>query len=311
MAEHGEAGRQTSGLRREAMNKGELLRDRAVKGATASGGDPISRRGFLKAGALCLGGLISPLAGCGGQTAERGGGKTAVQEPQVLGGSGAEGERVEVRVGGGTVSGVLDAAEGATTAVLMVGGMSGGVEGPSGIYPRLAERLANSGLTALRLDYRDSGDLLTCTDDAMAALGALGRGGVRKAIVVGWSFGGAVAIRAGVGSKLVVGVATVSSQTQGTEDVGKLSPEKSLLLIHGTQDTTVPPSLARYLYREAGEPKELVFYEGDGHAIEIHTKEMLDKIYTWSTKLLAKGAPGDVRRRRSSRSSEVGSSDTG
>jgi fermentation-respiration switch protein FrsA (DUF1100 family) len=97
-----------------------------------------------------------------------------------------------------------------------------------------------------------------------------------------------------VASELVVGVATVASATQGTEDIGKLSPEKSLLLIHGTQDTSVVPSLARYLYRKAGEPKELVFYEGDGHDIEIHTKVMLRKIYTWSTKVLSNSASGDL-----------------
>lgn len=256
-------------------------------------GGEVSRRGLLKAGgALCVVGLVPALVGCAAPTAKRGAGKTTDREPQALGGSRAVGEKVEVRVGDGAAPGILDAAEGATGAVLMVGGMAGGVEGPSGVYPRLVERLRAAGISALRLDYREPGDLPSCTDDALAALAALGRGGVRRAVVVGWSFGGAVAIRAGVASKLVVGVAAVSSQTQGTEDVGKLAPEKSLLLIQGTEDTTVVPSLARYLYREAGEPKELVFYKGDGHGIEIHSKQMLEKIYAWSTKLLSDGAPG-------------------
>jgi alpha/beta superfamily hydrolase len=253
----------------------------------------------LQTGALCLVGLVSPLTGCGGRTPERGGGqkKTAVREPQSLGASGADGEKVEVRVDGGAAPGVLDAAQGATAAVVMVGGMAGGIEGPSGIYPKLAKLFRDNGITALRLDYREPGDLSSCTDDLLVAVGALGRGGAKKVVFVGWSFGGAVAIRAGVASELVVGVATLASATQGTEDVGKLSPEKSLLLIHGTQDTSVVPSLARYLYRKAGEPKELVFYEGDGHDIEIHTELMLRKIYTWSTKLFANSASGDLGRR--------------
>ncbi len=50
-------------------------------------------------------------------------------------------------------------------------------------------------------------------------------------------------------------------------------------------------------FEEAGEPKELVFYEGDGHDIGSHTKEMLEEIYTWSTKLLANSASGDLSRR--------------
>jgi alpha/beta superfamily hydrolase len=260
-------------------------------------GSPMSRRGLLQTGALCLVGLVSP-AGCGGQTPERGGGqKSAVREPQALGASGAEGEKVEVRVDGGAAPGVLDAAQGATAAVVMVGGMAGGIEGPSGIYPKLAKRFRDNGITTLRLDYREPGDLSSCTDDLLAAVGALGRGGTKKVVLIGWSFGGAVAIGAGVASELVVGVATVASATQGTEDIGKLSPEKSLLLIHGTRDTSVVPSLARYLYRKAGEPKELVFYEGDGHDIEIHTEVMLRKIYTWSTKLLANSASGALGRR--------------
>lgn len=258
-------------------------------------GGTVSRRGFFKAGAaLCFFGLASPLvASCGGQTTDRGGDKkAAAPEPQVLGRPGATGEEVEVRVGGGTARGILDAAEGATAAVLLVGGMAGGVRGPSGVYPKLAERFGSSGISALRLDYREPGDLVSCTEDALAALKALGCGGTEKAVVVGWSFGGAIAIRAGVASGLVAGVATVSSQTGGTENVGKLSPEKGLLLIHGTGDTSVVPSLARYLYREAGQPKELVLYEGDGHGIEVHTEEMLEKIHAWSTKVLSDGGSG-------------------
>ena len=154
-------------------------------------GSPMSRRGFLQTGALCLVGLVSPLARCGGQTPGRGGGqKSAVREPQqALGASGAEGEKVGVRVDGGTAPGVLDAAQGATAAVVMVGGMAGGIEGPSGIYPKLAERFRDNGITALRLDYREPGDLSSCTDDLLAAVGALGRGGAKKVILVGWTFG--------------------------------------------------------------------------------------------------------------------------
>lgn len=205
----------------------------------------LSRRGLLRAcaAALCLTGLPALLAGCAKPKAGRGDGDgPTTHEPQALGGSRAVGEKVEVRVGGGATVGVLDAAEGATGAVLMVGGMAGGLAGPSGVYPKLAGRFRKSAVTALRLDYREPGDLISCTEDVLAALGALGRGGTKEAVIVGWSFGGAVAIRAGVESDLVAGVATVSSQTGGTEEVKKLAPEKGLLLIHGTNDTTVVPA---------------------------------------------------------------------
>ena len=274
----------------------------------------VSRRSLLRAcaAALCLTGLPALLAGCAKPKAGRGGGDgPTAREPQAHGGSRAVGEKVEVRVGAGATVGVLDAAEGATGAVLMVGGMAGGLGGPSGVYPKLAGRSRKSGITALRLDYREPGDLISCTEDVLAALGALGRGSTKEAVIVGWSFGGAVAIRAGGESDLVAGVATVSSQTGGTEEVKKLAPEKSLLLIHGTNDTTVVPSLARYLYRNAAEPKELVFYEGDGHSIEIHTEAMMQKIYAFATKLLSDGASRDARRRQIPRSSEHTLGDTG
>ena len=104
-------------------------------------------------------------------------------------------------------------------------------------------------------------------------------------ILVGWSFGGAVVISAGAASGVVVGVATVASQTYGAGAVGELSP-KSLLLIHGTADDVLPYGLSQYLYASAGEPKELVLYPDDNHGIERHRSEMLKKIHGWSRDLL-------------------------
>jgi len=98
----------------------------------------LSRRGLLRAcaAALCLTGLPALLAGCAKPKAGRGDGDgPTTHEPQALGGSRAVGEKVEVRVGGGATVGVLDAAEGATGAVLMVGGMAGGSRAHPGSTP--------------------------------------------------------------------------------------------------------------------------------------------------------------------------------
>jgi dienelactone hydrolase len=102
---------------------------------------------------------------------------------------------------------------------------------------------------------------------------------------VGWSFGGAVVIRAGVREAAVVGVVTVASQTYGTEEVGLLAP-KSLLLLHGTADRTLPDRCSRDLYARAGEPKELALYPGDNHGLDGHRGEMLEKLQSWSARLL-------------------------
>ena len=182
----------------------------------------------------------------------------------------AAGRKVEIETARGAVRGILHAADGTRAAAVLVSGAGGGVAGPSGVYGDLAGRLRADGVTALCLDYRKPNDLPQCTHDLLAALDALGRGGIERAVLVGWSFGGAVVISAGASSERVVGVATVASQTYGTEEVGDLSPEKSLLLIHGTADRTLPAQLSRHLYDRAGELTELSLYPCDVHGIERH-----------------------------------------
>ena len=185
----------------------------------------------------------------------------------------------------GTVRGILHPAESARGAIVMVGGAGGGVNGPAGIYEELATRLQREGIAALRLDYRHPNDLDDCAHDVLVAIDFLRHEGVDRMVLLGWSFGGAVVITAGAVSSLVVGVATVASQTYGANAVAYLSP-KSLLLLHGTADTTLPDSCSRQLYAEAGEPKKLVLYPGDNHGITHHAADMLDTLYRWSLELL-------------------------
>ena len=245
-------------------------------------GEAMSRRSFLKAGAAWLVGVVlQGVAGCAGRGED--------PEGEISAGAGrhdAAVREVEIRTARGAVRGILHAAEGALGAAVLVSGAGGGVAGPSGVYRDLAELLRSDGVTALRLDYRKPNDLPECTYDVLAALDALARGGAQRAVLVGWSFGGAVVITAGAASERVVGVATVASQTYGTGAVGELSPEKSLLLIHGTADRTLPPELSRQLYARAGEPKELVLYQDDGHGVVRHRQEMLEKLHAWSRHLL-------------------------
>ena len=198
---------------------------------------------------------------------------------------------IEIATSGGPVRGVLHAVEGARAAILMVSGAGGGVTGPANVYEPLANRLQPDGVTGLRLDYRQPNQLEDCVQDVFAAIDELERRGVERVVLVGWSFGGAVGISAGAASDAVGGVATVASQTYGTDAVDELSP-KSLLLIHGTADTVLPHSLSQQLYAQAGEPKELVLYEGDGHGIDQHGSEMLEKLYGWSKALLLAATEG-------------------
>lgn len=176
----------------------------------------------------------------------------------------------------------------------MVGGAGGGTHGPSAVYPDLSARLAGAGVAALQLDYRRPNHLAECVQDTLGAVEMLADRGISRIALIGWSFGGAVVITAGARSDAVVGVATVASQTYGTDAVSHLAP-KRLLLIHGTSDSVLPDTCSRSLYALAGEPKELVLYQGDGHGIERHRQDLLDKLYSWCVATLD-AAPASLGR---------------
>ena len=239
----------------------------------------MSRRAFLVLGGVGFAGAVFfSVAGCGGE-GEESSGVTMTSESE-----NAEDSRqtAEISTPRGTVRGVLYPVEGARAAMVMVGGAGGDTTGPAGIYDELATRLQTGGVEALRLEYRIPNQLDECVYDLLAGIEALGQRGGERVVLVGWSFGGAVVISAGAANDAVVGDATVASQTYGAEAVGELSPEKSLLLIHGTADRVLPYEISERLYAQAGEPKELVLYPDDGHGVERHRLEMLEKLHEWS-----------------------------
>ena len=240
-------------------------------------------------GGAGLAGTIMPgIAGCGGREegrAEKAGSEQ--EEPESLQG---EGETLEIPTGRGTVRGILYPTKGMRGAVVMVGGAGGDITGPSGVYEELAVRLQTEDVTALRLEYRMPNELEDCVYDLLAGVRELGKRGIERIVLIGWSFGGAVVVSAGAASDLVAGVATVAGQSYGAEAVGELSPEKSLLLIHGTVDGVLPYEISQNLYARAGEPKELVLYPDDNHGMQGHRSEMLEKLHEYSGSLLLDGS---------------------
>ena len=203
---------------------------------------------------------------------------------------------VAIPTAGGMVAALLAGARRSSAATILCGGAGGGLLGPSGVYADLAELLPAVDITTLRLDYRHPNALQDCVDDVLAAIAHLQGRGVRRVVLVGWSFGGAVVINGGAQSPAVVGVATVASQTYGTAAVSRLSPHCRLLLIHGTHDRVLPDLCSRQLYERAGEPRELVLYQGDGHGLEGHRAELIERLYTFCTALLIppSGEPPDA-----------------
>jgi fermentation-respiration switch protein FrsA (DUF1100 family) len=160
-------------------------------------------------------------------------------------------------------------------AVIWVGGAGGGLEGPAeGLYPRLAVNLTKDQIASLRMDYREPGDLMSCTLDTLLAIKYMSLLQKRRIVLVGHSFGGAVVINAGVAAT-VVGVVALSSQTTGTELVEHLSP-RPLLLMHGTDDEVLPDTCSHDIYLRAHQPKKILVYEGCGHVL-FECKSEVDK----------------------------------
>jgi dienelactone hydrolase len=201
---------------------------------------------------------------------------------------------VEIYTPEGVITGLLHKAEGARGAMVMAGDAGGGLEGPAGLYGPLAEQLQKAGIMALRIDYREPNDLRESIYDVLAGIEAVRQQGAERVALLGWSFGGAVVITAGVASDLVVGVATIACQNFGAEMAPDLSP-KSLLILHGTGDLEMPDQYSRDMYARAREPKELVLYSGGDHDLARHTRLALDRLYAWSKSLLLVSARASGR----------------
>lgn len=176
----------------------------------------------------------------------------------------------------GDITGVLHPAAGNTGVVLF-----GGLDGPAnGVYNRLSPELVTRGVSAFRLQFRQRGELGESVGDMLAALSFLQGIGADRVAAVGASFGGAVAIRAGILSPLVTAVAALASQTYGAQDVERLAP-KPILIMHGAEDSVLGPHNAQNIYNWAHEPKELVLYPGADHDLRVCSEPLHDKLLEW------------------------------
>jgi fermentation-respiration switch protein FrsA (DUF1100 family) len=95
--------------------------------------------------------------------------------------------------------------------------------------------------------------------------------------LVGWSFGGAVVITAAAVHEDVKAVATVATQSAGTDGAEHLG-DKPILLLHGTGDKTLSPACSEEVYGMVRGPKELKIYEGANHGLDQVRDEMLEKL---------------------------------
>src|SRR5947207_2281585 len=112
----------------------------------------------------------------------------ALQESRVA----ADVAVLEVVTAGGIITCLRHGADASLT-TLFVGGALGGLSGPAGgLYHRLASELGG-----VRIHYRHPGHMEDCLMDVLLVEHLLRRRGVEQVVLVGHSFGGAVAVGAG------------------------------------------------------------------------------------------------------------------
>src|SRR4051795_11552673 len=152
-------------------------------------------------------------------------------------------------------------------AVVACGGAMGGLLGPaSGLYQRLGEQLPALGIGVVRLSYRQPNDIPKCTLDLAAGVQLAVGHGAKRVVTMGHSFGGAIAVRVGVGlPDLVAGVVTFATQSAGCEIAAGLCP-RPFLLFHGDRDEILPLD-ASAVVREIAGCGELVVLPNDGHLL--------------------------------------------
>ncbi len=207
----------------------------------------------------------------------------------------AAGGAMEVNTRRGPVSAIFTPVMGTLHAVVMIGEGRQPQDGPMGAFRKLSEDLQEAGVLSLRLAMRDPTNLVNSVADVMGTLDVLERHGIKVAGLVGWGFGAAVAINAALERDLVQGVVAIALPTADTEGIDELSP-CALLVLHGAEDIVTPLPAARDRFNAAGEPKELVIFPGDGHALEGHRVEIVEKIVDWYQTTCAGDVP--VTRRR-------------
>jgi pimeloyl-ACP methyl ester carboxylesterase len=168
----------------------------------------------------------------------------------------------------------------AESVVLMSGGGMGGLLGPSGgLYHDLGTRFAAEGIGTIRVGYRRANDLGRCVHDVAAAADLASRAGARRFVTVGHSFGGAVAIQAGIVlGEHSRGVVTLATQSAGCEDAAALTAP--LLLLHGDRDEILPPDASAVVHALVGHG-DLVILPGTGHLLSEYHDELRARLGAW------------------------------
>jgi len=200
----------------------------------------------------------------------------AVQEKAV----GDDVDHVELYTLEGLVTLLWHGPRDAHDVVLMSGGAMGGLLGPAeGLYHDLGVAFSTLGIGTIRVGYRRPNDLDRCVMDVVAAADIAGRVGARRFVTVGHSFGGAVAINAGIAlGRHAAGVVTLATQSAGCEHADLLTCP--LLLMHGETDELLPPMASEMVRMIVGHG-ELDLLPGTGHLLKEAGAILRSRVGDW------------------------------
>ncbi len=165
--------------------------------------------------------------------------------------------------------------------LITCGGGMGGLLGPAnGLYHELGERLwAEHGIATIRVGYRSPNHLPRCVHDVAASADLAARSGATRYVIMGHSFGGAVALQAGIVlADHCAGVATLATQSAGCEGAAMLTAP--LLLIHGDVDEILPMDTSYVVHAIAGHG-DVTIYEGNGHLLDKAADEIRAQLLDW------------------------------
>jgi hypothetical protein len=173
-----------------------------------------------------------------------------------------------------------------SAAVVACGGAMGGVLGPGhALYHLLGERWAARGVEFVRVGYREPNNLDLCAHDLACGVEIARDAGADRIVVMGHSFGGAVAVRTAVIMPIsVAGVVTFATQSAGCEVAGALAG-RPLLLFHGDRDELLPPEASEVVAAIAGHG-EVVVIPGDGHLLARSDDVIVERLDEWLPSVL-------------------------
>jgi dienelactone hydrolase len=165
-------------------------------------------------------------------------------------------------------------------AVILLGGAQGGFNGPGSLYPELARDLLEHGIATLRLGCRAPHEYRQCGIDTLVALQYLDDEGIKDIALVGWSFGGAVALSVGSCARNVSAIAAISTQAVSSGCIRRLG-SRSVLLLHGGADSICSVKIPRAIHDGVTGPRGMIVYAEAGHSLKEVRRQLHCDLRDW------------------------------